>query len=392
MAVSVDQTRAMLVELATTVRPHAAAFSVEQVAAVRNEAPVGSLPEGDWFWEAVGRSCAASIGVMLDLLVDGGEELPQGLQPEGVELARAVARAGLAPDALTNVFRAAQTRFWVAWRERIDALELEPALALAVLDQLMAFAHRYFAWMAQETSRHYLSELESSDDTLLALVRQVVDGHDATDSQLGYPLQGRHLALAVSGPGARRAVAALAGELGNRPLVVLPDADTAWAWLPEQSEPDERTRRRLAELAAAAGATVGIGSVRATIHGFRRSHHEAGVACRCALAAGAALAAYGDVLPEALALGDPHAGEELVARTLGPLGDGVRGQRLRQTLRAYCETGNGASAASLLGVSRRTLTYRIAEIERRLGAPIASRRTEIDLALRLEPLVARAAD
>jgi hypothetical protein len=376
-----------LSQLVASLRPQADRFGAQQVERIRANVPPGSVPDDPWFWEAIERSYSANVALAFELFASGSEGLPDELPAESVELARAVARAGLPLEAIANVFRTGQSRFWEAWRGPIESLGFDPALTLDVLDEVMAFGSRYLAWTGQEVAARYMRELESSADTLLALVRQVLDGRAAQDVQLGYALHGQHLALAVTGARAKETALRFAAELDRRPLVVSPAADTAWAWLGTQTEPDARRRRALGELAAEAGVVVGVGCIRAGIHGFRRSHEEAQIACRCAATAGEPLAVYAEVLPEALALGDTHAAGELVARTLGPLGADRRGLRLRETLRAYCATGNGASAAALLAVSRRTLTYRLAEIERRLGAPIASRRTEIDLALRLEPHV-----
>lgn len=381
---AVEAGRARLIAM---VRPRAVEFADAQVAKIRANVPPGTVPEEDWFWDAVRGSYRRNIPLSLDLIEAGGD-VPHELPAESVELARASARAGLSPEALATLFRTGQTGFYESWRNAVEALGFEPELTLAVLDEVMAFGQRYVAWLAQEVTGRFLHELETREDTVFALVRQVLDGRAAQDAQLGYALQGRHLAFVVSGARAREAVGAFAGELGARPLVVAPDRETAWAWLGEQQEPDMRRKRNLSELAAALEVTAGVGCTRANIQGFRRSHEEARIASRCAASLGEPVAVYAEVLPEALALGDELAASELVARALGPLGDDKRGQRLRETLRAYCATGNGASAASQLGVSRRTLTYRIAEIERRLGAPVSARRTEIDLALRLEPLLA----
>ena len=254
------------------------------------------------------RSYAANVALALELVSAGADEVPDELPPESVAFARASARAGLSADAIATVFRTGQSRFWEGWRERIDALGFPAETTLAVLDEVMTFGSRYLAWSAQEIARRYQLELESSADTVLALVRQVLDGRAAQDVQLGYGLHGRHLALVAAGPRAREAAAACAAELGRRPLVVSPDPDTAWAWLSEQPEPDARRRRPLAELAAASGVVIGVGAGRSGIQGFRRSHEEARIALRCAQAAGERLAVYADVLPEALALGDAGRG------------------------------------------------------------------------------------
>lgn len=369
------------------VRPRIAEFAAGQVARIRESVPPGSVPDEEWFWESVRRSYAANVSNLFDLQASGADAEPGELPRESVEFARAVARAGLAPESIANLFRAGQARLFDGLRAELDPLGLDPETKLGLLDRVMAFSSRHAAWTGRKVAEQYARELESRADTLLTLVRQVLDGRAAEEVQLGYALNGRHLALVVTGAGARDAASSLAAELGRRPLLVAPDESTAWTWLSEQPDLDARLVSRIAALAGTAAVVVGIGSSRSGLLGFRRSHEEAAIAARCAAAAGNPVAVYRDVLPEALALGDSHAAQELVARTLGPLGDGSRGERLRETLRAYAATGNGASAASLLGVSRRTFTYRMAEIEKRLGGPVAARRTEIDLALRLERLI-----
>ena len=58
------------------------------------------------------------------------------------------------------------------------------------------------------------------------------------------------------------------------------------------------------------------------------------------------------------------------------------------TLRAYFSLGQNASAAgALLKVHERTVGYRLATIEERIGHPITRRRDELGLALRLHALI-----
>jgi DNA-binding PucR family transcriptional regulator len=63
---------------------------------------------------------------------------------------------------------------------------------------------------------------------------------------------------------------------------------------------------------------------------------------------------------------------------------------LLETLRTYVRSGwNAASAAAQLGVHERTVGYRLATIEQRLGRPLSARRQELGAALRLTETLRR---
>ena len=86
---------------------------------------------------------------------------------------------------------------------------------------------------------------------------------------------------------------------------------------------------------------------------------------------------------------DERLAREFVARELGALASpDAKTARLRATLRAYFSLGQNASAAgALLKVHERTVGYRLATIEERIGRPIIGRRDELGLALRIHALL-----
>ena len=73
---------------------------------------------------------------------------------------------------------------------------------------------------------------------------------------------------------------------------------------------------------------------------------------------------------------------------LSPLDcDGAGGAVWRTTLRAYFAAGcNAATAASALGVDRRTVARRLQAIETRLGRRLHTCHAELEVALRLQEL------
>jgi DNA-binding PucR family transcriptional regulator len=63
------------------------------------------------------------------------------------------------------------------------------------------------------------------------------------------------------------------------------------------------------------------------------------------------------------------------------------GEAAKETLRAYfAASGNASSAASALGVNRRTVAARIASIEEKIGRTVDSVSAEIETALRLDEI------
>jgi DNA-binding PucR family transcriptional regulator len=66
-------------------------------------------------------------------------------------------------------------------------------------------------------------------------------------------------------------------------------------------------------------------------------------------------------------------------------GDGGNGERLRQTLHAYIDaSGHISSTAAALGVSRRTVSNRLAQAEERLGRPLAACTPDLEAALLMD--------
>ena len=120
-----------------------------------------------------------------------------------------------------------------------------------------------------------------------------------------------------------------------------------------------------------------------------QTHRQALQAYRVAVLGGAPVTRYDDVALEALVVQDERLAREFVARELGPLAArDAKTARLRATLRAYFSLGQNASAAgALLGVHERTVGYRLATIEERIGRPIIRRRDELGLALRIHALI-----
>jgi DNA-binding PucR family transcriptional regulator len=138
------------------------------------------------------------------------------------------------------------------------------------------------------------------------------------------------------------------------------------------------------------GVSVALGEPADGPAGFRVTHRQAQAALRVALHDGRQVTRYADVALIAFALADETLARSLIGIYLHPLDDdGRSAEVLRETLRAYLAAGrNAQSAGSALGVHRNTVSQRLRVIEDRLGCSLSERHAEVDVALRLERLLA----
>ncbi len=77
--------------------------------------------------------------------------------------------------------------------------------------------------------------------------------------------------------------------------------------------------------------------------------------------------------------------ESLRDSYLVPLAAGRSASALKQTVRAYLETGrNASSAAATLGVSRQTVNARVRTAEELIGQPLVKCASTLEVALKLD--------
>nr|WP_246345218.1 helix-turn-helix domain-containing protein [Conexibacter arvalis] len=221
------------------------------------------------------------------------------------------------------------------------------------------------------------------------IVQALLADPQADAGGLGHELDGHHhLALVAWGDDAAAAVTALARELDRAPLLVEQAEGTWWAWLSGPRPLDRAlARERLAAWRPPPGTRVALGGEQPGREGFRGSHREARDAHRAAVRRDEPVTRYADVALELLASADEAAARRFVAAELGALDDGRPGGRavvLRETLAAWFATGhNAAATARALGVHEQTVVNRLRAVEQATGSPVASRRAELETALRL---------
>jgi len=124
------------------------------------------------------------------------------------------------------------------------------------------------------------------------------------------------------------------------------------------------------------------------VAGFRAANRKARLALRLGSCHGNTVTTFADVALEALAVGGEDLAREFVQAEMGDLAQADRRvAAVRDTVSAYFASRGAAAAARQLGVSERTVTYRLRHAEELLGRSLNQRRAELETALRLHRLL-----
>ncbi|MEJ7894039.1 MAG: helix-turn-helix domain-containing protein [Solirubrobacteraceae bacterium] len=218
--------------------------------------------------------------------------------------------------------------------------------------------------------RELLEEVErlpALHDERMAIVRGALAGSPPPD----YPLDGPHLAVVADDSDAEAVVACIGAPV----LSARDPGGRCLAWLAAEA----------AELNLAGPA--GVAGPRYGPEGFRLAHRHAELAHHISRARRGERLHVRDATIEAMVLGDADATGALARDELRGLGSGnPRARVLRQTVETWLERGGLNDAAAALGVTPRTVSYRLRRAEELLGGPIAARRAELEVALRLHGL------
>jgi hypothetical protein len=265
----------------------------------------------------------------------------------------------------------------VASEELREALRVEGALFDRLLDAVAA---------------EYASEVEGrsrgTDRQRTKLVRALLDGEMVDIADLRYDLEAWHLGLLATGPGAGQALRQLAGALDREILRVQPESGTAWAWLGGHHRLDTDEVVRVAGCGLPGTVRLAVGEPGRGLSGWHLTHRQARAALPVALQSREHIVRYSDVTLLAAALSDDVMAGSLRDFYLEPLThepDG--GEALRQTLRAYFQSGRYVSStAAALGISWPTVKARLETIEERIGRPLGACAAEVETALRLQRL------
>ncbi|WP_259314051.1 PucR family transcriptional regulator [Capillimicrobium parvum] len=312
-----------------------------------------------------------------------------------VEEAKIAARTGVPWVVFQRGCNVLLSRWWELLYTEIGTWDLPAERRQRLVLVVSRYLFDYFDHAATELERVHAAErdrvMRIRDLRRVTLIRQMLDDIPVDEEDLGYPVAGTHVGAIAWGRDPDGAIGAMTARIGGATLAApAPTGASIWSWHSAQGL-DETAHSALRGLAVPAGTQVAIGDLATGVTGFRQTHREAMLAFRVAMGTDRAVTLYRDVQLEALVTNDIRLAKEFSARQLGQLnGADERSRALRETLRAYFATGhNGAAAAAALGVHERTVSYRLATIEKQIGCSILSRKDELALALRLHDLYAR---
>jgi DNA-binding PucR family transcriptional regulator len=279
----------------------------------------------------------------------------------------------------------------VLWEQLLSEVETWCLPGSERVDLLRVTSHFLFRYVDDVTARladvHQAErdrQIRGRERRRIAWVREVLAGVGGATAGDDYDLDRQHLAAIAWGAEPERAITDLGQRLSAGVLIVPGQRESAWGWLGSSSfAPSWSSLSR--QLSLPTNTFLALGAPAGGADGFRLSHRQAFEAARVLRLTDTSLGTYDDLSLDALVLRDEQAARDFMLRELGPLlDDDKRRQILLQTLHLYADSNwNGASTAARLGVHERTIGYRIAKIEELLGHPLAARREEIGVALRL---------
>jgi hypothetical protein len=378
-----DSLKAIRRELAARVR--ARSTEVEQAFIVR----IGAIAEFEMdaeFLVALRTASQETIDYALRA-VEEGESWSMAVPPSVAAQVRLLAREGASLEATLHGYSTVHNVLMEFLTEEMYPLPQD------VLGHMLRVHSRQNNMMMMALTKEYTSEVarleRSSAQQLAEQIQGLLAGKPVEGPEFDYDLDAWHLGVIAAGKAPELSVRRLAEELGCRLLLVPRGPETIWAWLGAQRSVSVSKFERLASSKLSASVSFAIGEPRQGIDGWRLTHQEAQIALTVMLRSPERLVRCADVVLLAAATRDDKIARFLLDAYLRPLEKRKDGEALKRTLRSYLTAGcNAASAAASLGVDRHTVQRHLGKIEESLGRPLDSCRAELEVALRVDALIA----
>jgi hypothetical protein len=333
----------------------------------------------------------ASIAATVEQAIDGISQDQDSVGPvpsETLAQARRAARGGVGLDTVLVRHTAGHGVLAEAILDEAEAAGVHSSAQRVALRTGQALLERALEAVASEYRRE-ADRLERSDEHRRSLVvRRLLAGAAVDTRGLGYRPAAWHLGIIATGPGAGEAVRRLGCLLNRDVLADRRSEDSLWAWFGGERSLSGVEIDRLWPVKGGGEVALAVGEPAQGITGFGQTHRQAQAALQVALRSPQQITLFRDVALVAAVLRDELMARSLEHLYLEPLrGSRDDGARLRDTLRAYFACGcSASSAASALGVNRHTVEGRVRTVEMRLGRPLPTWRTEMEVALRVEQL------
>lgn len=361
-----------------------AAISTQVLANVAGLTPNGSAHAV----KAVCDSTDQNIGAILATLAFGvpadAAEPPAGTQD--------LLRHTIAEDGdvtiLLSAYRYGHALLWQLWSDHVadqvgDSTRLHDVLSMSS-KHMFTFIDRSCERLVSDYRNHCGARPPVRGRSASDIIRDLLSGDTPIDETLASTvlrcdILGYHVALVLSPLAAEadmRAAAdmlAVAAGAASR-VTLMVGAATAWSWLtwphpPSENQLESLCQRPLKNL------VVGMGEVGRGREGFAQSHQQACDAERVARLSRnvcGGVARHRDVEFAVVLCSDSGRARRFAEQRLSTLmGDDPTTERLRETLLVYLNNGcRQARTAEILHVHPKTVSYRLAQAEQRLGHPL----------------------
>ncbi len=301
--------------------------------------------------------------------------------------ARLDARDGVPLDTVLRRYFAGNSHFGDFLVEEAERAEVPSSTLRDLLREQATLGDRLLAAVSAEHAREAANRPSSAGERRREVVKSLLAGELVDHSELGYELEGHHLALMARGEGAEELMRGLAASLDRRLLIVQREEEAKWAcWLGGRRPLGAGEALRALREAAPKGVFVTVGEPGEGLAGWRFSHLQAKAALAIAERRRQPVLRYADVAVVASILRDDLVADSLRRIYLEPLAQSRdNGKVARETLRAFFDADrNISSTAAALGVDRRTVRNRLRSIEGLLGRPLRGSLADLEIALRLE--------
>jgi hypothetical protein len=340
--------------------------------------------------EEVAEFVQGSLEALLGCLRSG--VLPASCPPADAECAATAARLGNLKLLLDGYLRM-QTEVVRCWFEVVEEAEADPEIRNELLrhgvELLSRYAELLQGWLTERFQRSLEHLSRNREQRRTHLVRALLAGDEEAADELELDLGQHHVGLVAEGEEAAPAAQRWAKALERPLLLIGPIGRSWWGWLSAARPLSLGEERRLQASVPSEGARLAFGLEGYGVEGFRATHSQAVRAQEIGRKLREPLTYFGDVAVAALASSNPRDARAFVLHELRGIDEESPGAaRIRETILAYFAAGhNAASAAAALGIHQQTVTNRLLAAEERLGHPVASRRVELETALRLRALL-----
>ena len=338
------------------------------------------------YLQGLNAALAAAIDYRLGVL-EAGERHAPAVPLALLAQARLDARDGVSLDTVLRRYLAGNAVFGDFLVEEAERSEVPNSALRRLLGEQATLDDRLLTAVSAEYSREVKNQPRSSAERRRECVKGLLAGELVDHSELGYDLDGHHLALMAKGEGVEQLMRGLATTLDRRLLAVSREEEPIWAcWLGGRRQLTAQKALRALPGVAPDGVFVTVGEPGEGLSGWRFSHLQAKAALPVAERRGQSLLLYADVALLSSILRDDLIASSLRQLYLAPLEQTRDGGKVaRETLRAYFTAErNISSTAATLGVDRRTVRNRLRAIDQLLGRPVKDSAADLEIALRLD--------